>query len=92
MDPRALSEEKLFDFRRRHSLPVIVNAQLQPRSCWTDRELEPPSPWRGLEPVLDRVFYQWLKGEGGMRAFNKSGSIVCSTFNRSPSRSDSISK
>jgi hypothetical protein len=59
----ALPEKDLFDLARRYTLPVIANAHLQPRSCWTHQKLKLPSPRRGLNSVLDRVLYQRLKRE-----------------------------
>ena len=63
VDPGAFREEKMFDFRRWHTLPVIANAHLQPLSFRTDHELEPSCPRRGIKPVLDRILYQRLEGE-----------------------------
>src|SRR6267378_528350 len=63
MHLRTFRKEDLFDFPRRHSLPVIANAHLQPPPGRTYCDAQPPSAGRRLESMLHRILDQRLHRE-----------------------------
>jgi len=51
-----------------------------------------PAPGKERSPCSIAFSTNGWKEKGGTRTFNKPGPIVCSTSNRPPNRSDSMSK